>query len=351
VRTLLLIVGMLLVALAAGLSFVLPAGAQTPAPTAPPGSVTLDASCDPPSVPAGVDSLITCTFIIRNGSGEVLPKTRLQFQPVADVSVTPPQQRYVFSERLDGAEQEVDPNDLGFFTGGIAPGGVRTAEFRIIVRSTYDFGMDAVVLAGADQREYARRTVKVGVGVQAPSVDLSLMYEGRISATQAVSLGLRIQNRAHDAIDSADVELEPGHRFSVADAHWKKMPIAGGSGLYLRYAGSIGTIAPGYISEDPISIQTAAGACLTPHPAVVASVHLGGRTLVLAALADVPPPACNNGEQAGAGLPATGSGPSDAGGRPPLPAALLVAVGLLCLAMGATGRCRRRRIRTDTLTH
>lgn len=338
-RTLLLIVGMLLVALAAGLSFVLPAGAQTSAPT--PGAVTLDGSCDPPSVPAGVDSLITCTFTMRNGGSAPLAGAQLEFVPGS--AVPPPDRYYFFSERLDGVEHETTGNDTVYDLGNVPAGAQRVVEFRIVVRSAHDFGADVEVVAQPNQHPYAERAVRVGVGAEPPVIQLQVRYEGaKREPSQSAILLMDLTNGANEAILNADIEFEPGYKFAVMNDGWTPVPRLSGTGMYARYSHPVGGVDAHRVEEAAIVLGSAAGICVTPDtPAAVATVYVGDRTVVVAATVDVPAN-CPGDAQSGAALPATGSGPSHADGRPPLPAALLATVGLLCLAMGATGRYGRR---------
>lgn len=334
-RTLLLIVGMLLVALAAGLSFVLPAGAQSP----PGGEATLDATCGPPTVPAGVDSLVTCIFTVRNGGSAALENTQLEFLP--DPAVSPPDRFFFFSERLDGVEHETTGNDTVYDLGDIPAGAQRVVEFRIIVRSAHDFGADVEVVAQPNQHPYSNRSVEVSVGAQETDVRLSLKDGPKENGRPRSFFVLDLTNGAAEQIAGAEVEFEPGYRFAVMNDGWTQVPRLGGTGMYARHSHPVGGVDAHRVDEVAIVLGSAAGICITPTtPAAVAMVRLRDRTVVVAATVDVPRN-CPGVGQGGAGLPATGSGPSDADGRPPLPAALLAAVGLLCLAMGATGRRRR----------
>jgi hypothetical protein len=327
---------MLALSIAAGLSFVLPAAAQTPTRA----NVLLQATCDPPSVPPNRDTVLTCSFRVENEGTESLSQAQLQFLPGS--AVGPPDRYYFFSETIDGLARETSGDDTSYDLGNVGSHEVRSVAFRIIVRSSHHFGADVAVVAQPDQYEYARRSLTIGATAEPPSVDFSLIYEGQVSSSQTVSLGLRIENHAQDAVDAADLELEPGYKYSVEDPGFELVPLAGGDGFFARYTASLGFFAPGYVSEEPISLQTAAGVCLTPNPAAVATVHIGGRSEVLAALADLPDLPCGGAHQSTANFPATGvRDPGDT--RPELPALLLAVVGALCGAMGVTLRYRQRR--------
>jgi len=339
-RTLLLVLLLLLLALAAGLGLALPAGAQA----TPGGGVSLNVACDPTEVPAGVESLVECNIVARNEGAATLAVARIAFTPPS-AAVPLPDRYYFFSVQVDGAERDTSGGGGTVYeVGDIAPGVERVVTVRVIVRSAGDFGADVVLVTGAEGRDLARSAVNIAVRGEAPPVDVKLLDEGRVSSTGAISLGIQMHNRSQDAIDSSDVEFAPGGRVTASSGRMPLARVPGTLDTAPRYSLSLGTIAPGWIFEEPLSLRSSSNPCDPAQPAVLVTAHLaGGRTVRLAArLAAttglIPPCAAALGPNAA--LPATGTGPApDALGAPvPFPAALLATVSALSLAMAATAR-------------
>lgn len=307
----LLVLLMLLLALAAGLGLALPAAAQA----TPAGSPSLNVACDPAEIPAGVDVLVQCKIVARNGGATTLAGARIAFTPPT-AAVPLPDRYYFFSTQVDGAERDTNGGGTTVYDiGDIAPGGERVIAARVIVRSARHFGADVALVAGLGQEEYARQPVTIGVDATAPPVDVRLLDEGRVSSTGAISLGLQIHNRSQDPIKSADVEFLPGGRFTVAGG---RIPLAAAPGApesAPRYTVRLGSVAPGQISEQPLSLRSTLSPCDPAQPAVLVTAHLaGGSMLHLAAIAGLVPP-CATGSGSSAALPPTGAGPSP--GPPP----------------------------------
>jgi hypothetical protein len=159
-RTLVIVLVLTGIALAAGASFIMRAGAQQP-------TATLSYACDPASVTPGVDTLRRCHARATNTGSVPLTGVRLTFAGANNVPI--PARYYFFGARLDGVPFDVQGGDIDFPIGDIAPGEQRTLDLDVIVRVGEPSGAIArLYLAGDDGAGLAQQLVTIEPDASAP---------------------------------------------------------------------------------------------------------------------------------------------------------------------------------------
>jgi hypothetical protein len=339
-RTVLLVLVMMVVALAAGLSFVLRAGAQEPP------AATLELACRSDrlraAVPNGLATLVTCTATTGNTGAVPLVDAQLLFMPAANLPT--PDFYYFWSEVRDGVPQQVGEAQLAYDLGDIVPGAESVVVFEIIVRSTHDYGADLVLAAQPDQHEYARVTVH-GTVVDGPSAIGLKLYHDQAAGT-SVPYGLVVLNYTGAPYDAVRVEMSPGRGVRLEGAtEWH---LANASP---RLVADFEPLAPDSELQRAFTVVPAAGGdCVTAQPVLVVTATQGDQVFHAAAIDDGVVLNCSGvggGGQDGGGtsaLPAAGFGPprgrdgSHAGG----PALLAGGAGALALGLALRRRAQPR---------
>lgn len=330
-RTLFLVLVMLLVALAAGLSFVLPAGAQEQP------AATLEVLCHPPGEPGVVLAsrelvLVTCTATARNTGPVLLAGAQLAFVPATTL---PPPDTYVFwSELRDGVRQPLGEAQLAYDFGDIPPGAQSVIVLDVIVHSTHDFGADAVLLAQPDQRVYARDTVRGAVAPEGAATVPATLTRVDVDAAAPpawITYELNVMNFGSAPDDDITVELSPGFGIRLDDASgWDLDPTSG------HLSADFGELAGNSVLRRRLKLVSNTGGCATARPVLVVTARQAGTVRRQPLIDDgLLLNFCGGGDPT---LPVTGSGPTPRDRRP-LPALPLAAVGALSLAMAATCRC------------
>jgi hypothetical protein len=333
-RTVLLVVAMMLVALTAGLSFVPRAGAQEQ-PTA-----TLELWCRSDrlraAIPDGVATLLTCTATTRDTGSVALVDAQLLFMPAA---AAPPPDAYRFwSEVRDGVPQQVGEAQLAYDLGDIAPGGESVVVLEIVVRSTHEYGADVVLVAQPDQREYARTTFHGTVVDGAESIGLKLYHGPAVS--DSVGYGLMILNFTGTPYDAVTAELSPGRGVRLEGVSEWRLTSASP-----HLAADLGPLAADSVDQRAFTIVPADGGCVTAQPVLVVTATQGGQVFHAAAIDDGVVLTCGVGEGGDDGVsafPAAGSGPPlhhETGGAT---GAALLAGGAGAIALGLALRRRAR---------
>ena len=163
-RTLIIVLVLITLAAAAGLSFVLQAGAQDS------GNAALEVSCTPQPVPANVDTLISCRFVARNNGPVPYPDARIDLVPASALPI--PDRYLFFSASLDGVPFEVGTSQTSFALGEIGTREQRTLVLDVVVRSSRSSGAEAVLVDGS-AGEVARAIISSDYSGGAPAVQLS----------------------------------------------------------------------------------------------------------------------------------------------------------------------------------
>ena len=308
-RTLMVVVGLVAVALASAASFVLSAEGGGP-------DVVLEHRCTPPSLPADVDTLVTCTFTARNGGRDTLRDAFLGFQPSGSTPI--PDSYYFFRATHDGVELEVSDGRLTYPFGDIPPDSQSTLEVQVIVRSSHAYAADAVLVAGAGQDELARITLGGDVaGNASPALGATLTPDPPFGpdapAGGVATFTLTIESALDAGLEAVTVDITTGEgagftgpglvEASPSPRHWIiRREVSGRQevGLFLTFE-----------SRVP---------CAYTRPAVaVTAVDADGRSLTAAAIASeaVLLTGCDGAGQGGGGgeaeiaslgLPAAGAG-------------------------------------------
>jgi hypothetical protein len=245
-RTLIIVLVLTTLAVAAGLSFVLQAGAQEP-------PATLEYTCDPPHIPASTETLIRCRAVVTNTGGEVLTHLRLNFAPAA--SVPSPDLWYFFGGRLDGQPLKVDRGQLMYDLGTLASGEERALDLDVILRVSAPSGA-VVSIFNASGKALAQELVVIEPDdVPAPVMSVDLQrnpdYPGRYSAVLTVRDPLR-------AVDTftADIDLADG--MSIPDKYRRLHPLLGeeifGDKFHLDTLTLVHPVAPGEDVSTPFDI-------------------------------------------------------------------------------------------------
>jgi hypothetical protein len=247
-----------------------------------------------------------------------------------------------WSETHDGVRSVPGEVQLTYDFGDIEPGGFSVIELEVIVRSTHDYGADAVLVAQPDQREYSRTTTRGTVtpegGSTVPATltrDFDIVTAHMTSATYR----LAIMNFGDTPYDDVTAELSPGTGIRVeGTADWKPGGEPG------RLVADFGPLAGSTTIERTFRLVPANADCATARPVMVVTTSQGGIVRRQPLMDDgVLLGACGGGEPDAAGvkLPNSGFGLSASGGRVPWPGTMLAVIGALCMAMGATTARRR----------
>ncbi len=349
-RTLLMVILMMLVAVAAGLSFVLQAAAQEQA------SAELEFGCRSDqlraAVVSGVPTLMTCTATARNTGSVSLAGGQLSFVPASNLPT--PDAYYFWSAVHDGVPQTISETQLTYDFGDIAPGASSVIVLEIIVRSTHDYGADVVLLAQPDQREYARVAFHGSVtaaGPGNPPATLQLEAAPVSLAPGLYQASLTVTSESEKLVFiTADVGLEPD--FVIPDRFRRVVdgPRNAPSPLPGRFPLTTVEIEPYAPPGEPevfIFDIDATGACYGGPIAIVATARtLDGRLLRPALLDYV----SWDGANCVSGLPNGGAGPLPARHDALLLALALLLGGARLLALGLSLRRPNRAGHTDRLT-
>jgi hypothetical protein len=213
-RTLLLIGLLLSLAVAAGLSFVVTAGAGA--------GLTLERECTPDVLERNVDTLVTCTFTVSNSGAATAPDVRLAFEASSDR--IPDRYRF-FSYGLDGAQTPVDPGQLTYDVGDIAPGEEKVAEIGVVLRDSQGFGARTVLTAGPGRRRVLEETFRTDV-VDPSGHLVYLRFEPQPVATTTVMLA--IENAGDADLEDVRIEMSPGPSIDLTGpATWTFDPASG----------------------------------------------------------------------------------------------------------------------------
>jgi len=216
-RTLLIIVMLVGVAAIAAASFVLDGGAQQP-------GATLEYTCDPPRVPANVDTLVRCRAVAVAPTDTPLNNVRLSFELAPPVP--PPARWYFFGARLglDGVPFEVDPGQTVYDLGEMAPGERTTLDLDIVLRVSAPSG--ALVVLSAGEVRLAQELVVIEPDDAPPPVTIELQLAQNTTDLRRFQALLMV-NDADRAIDTftADIGLPAG--MSIPDAYARQQPLLG----------------------------------------------------------------------------------------------------------------------------
>jgi len=344
-RTLILVLALLALALATGASFV--AKAQKVG-----GAATLEGRCDPSSIPADVDTLVRCTFTARNTGAVRLDGARLQFQPG---NGSAPDAYYFFAASLDGTPLSVAPSTLDYGFGDLSPGATSTLDISVIVRSSHPYGASAVLIAAPDATEYARAQLGGTLDASPPRLIAGLepAPSWSMEGTPGVLFAINLDNHTGQMITALHLETASGASIlpyaGDADtrfAFWSPGRQEGHATMDLGGAlpdGSHGSLDNLYFPPD------ANEPCAYVRPAVVITVTTdGGEHLTAAAIAtegaNVDDGCGDIGGGVAKGLPGTGDGASRASGGDTVHRVLLVlALGGFLVGAGLSVRRARRR--------
>ncbi|MBI5283765.1 MAG: hypothetical protein HY874_01610 [Chloroflexi bacterium] len=337
-RTLLLVIVMVLLALAAGLSFVLPAAAQREP------SAELAFGCGDTVLASQETVLISCDAVARNTGTVRLSGPQLQFIPAAAV---PPPDFYLFwSATHDGVRSTPGEVQLTYDFGDIEPGESSVIELEIIVRSTHDYGADVALVAEPDQHEYSRTTIRGAVTPEGAATVPATLTRVAGHASPPLAEGtyrLAIINFGATPYDDVAVELSPGDGIGVEGApDWKPAGDAG------RLVADFGSLPGSATIERTFTLAPASADCTEARPVLVVTTTQGVVVRRQPLVDDgVLLNFCGGGEPDpdGVTLPHGGFGPSASAGRAHWPETTLAAAGALCAAMGATARRRPSRRR------
>ncbi len=334
-RTLLLVVVMVLLALAAGLSFVLPAAAQREP------SAELAFGCGDTVLASQETVLISCDAVARNTGTIRLSGPQLQFIPAAAV---PPPDFYLFwSATHDGVRSIPGEVQLTYDFGDIEPGASSVIELEIILRSTHDYGADVALVAEPGMREYGRTTIRGTVtpegGATVPAL-LTREDDRRAPPLTDATYRLAVMNFGDTPYDDVSAELSPGTGVNAVGApDWKPAGDAG------RLVADFGSLPGSATIERTFTLAPANRDCTEARPVLVVTTTQGGAVRRQPLVDDgVLLNFCGGGEPdpGGVTLPHGGFGPSASAGRAHWPETTLAAAGALCAAMGAATARRRR---------
>jgi len=332
-RTLLLVVLMMVMALASGLSFVLHAAAQAPA------SAELTVDCgDQLAVASATPTLVTCAAVARNTGSTTVADAKLELKTA--IFVQGPDRYFSFwSETHDGVRSIPDKSQFMFDFGDIPSGASSKIVFEIIAQSTEDFGVDFLLVSEPDHHPYGHAAVRCTVDVSlAPAAAITLVRDYEVTpTTTSASYRLAIMNRGETPYERVTAELSPGTDVLITSDAWQATALPG------RMTADFGALA-GYSSIRQLSaIAAVPRTCSTADPELVVTLVEGGVTRRQPVLGDEQLVGdCPSQVTGSASLPRGGSGPSGRDARVAIRPAALAVVGALCLGMGLTMRWRRR---------
>ncbi len=338
IRTLIVVLLALWLLLAASATFV-------PGVWAAPPPGRLKVSCDRNSVPRGVDSLIRCTYVATNDSGQTWDDARIFFMPAADLPI--PDRYFFFTYWRDGVEYAHQPTEISYAFGPIEPGGSSEIELEIIVNSRQDFGASVgLSVAGDDQFsdvQDSRFAVSDDPAGFLPPLYGSLVRlwrddSGPISSSVG-SWVLVVRNTLDQEIAPLSIEVfAPDYGVTAGLDNPQRMSPSVIGGL----APSIG--ANGFLQRE-LRVETR-GACVYASPAVVVRGQPAGREPVFAAILPPNEGTPLNCETMPSILPAGGQGWPDGAATPSWPLPLALAATGAVLALLSAERLVRRFART-----
>ncbi|HZP58613.1 MAG TPA: hypothetical protein VFC53_13840 [Dehalococcoidia bacterium] len=325
-RTLAVVLGLVLLALAAGASFVIRAAGA-------PGA-SLEYRCDPARLPPGVPTLVTCSFTARNDGDAPIAGASLFFSATAERL---PDQYYFFRARRDGADLPLTSGQLDYPYGDLAPGARSTIEVQVIIQSAEPYGAAASLMANGVELARAPLHGDVTTDAPAPDVKLRLLRDPADAPFEAPGGVARYVVEVDAPAPIADGLLEVAYGPSaVAQADgWTPAP--------LRDA-AVRPLAPEGLHQDvPLVLASDGDYCPSTWPAAVLRRHDTEGEVLAAALG----PGAALGRCSGQGgggdfvapeaLPAAGTG-GRAGGGHRVDVLWAAAVGALLVAAGVSVR-------------
>jgi hypothetical protein len=299
VKTLLIIVVLLGVAVAAGASFVVGGGAQE----GEAASAELGGGCRARHdyIPAGEDAIIGCTFTATNTGGTSLASPEIYFVPSS--AVAPPERYFFFRYMLDGVERPTTGTGTTYEFNTITPGKSSRIELEIIVRASQPFGADVLLGAnGALDRMTVANEVHEALGTAAGQQMFGfhrlLLAGGPVRA----SFDSILVNVNSARILEASVELHPGAGATLREGPWE--PVDGSA----RFTHVFGDMAWRTAVNVVAHIESTDSDCLYAAPAAIASIQFEDGTVRVPALSDLPMSCGSTMGYEGVALPAGGNG-------------------------------------------
>ncbi|MHB8376602.1 MAG: hypothetical protein ACYDEB_06555 [Dehalococcoidia bacterium] len=329
-RTLVFVLGLLLLILAAGGSFVVRAQGI--------GSATLEAQCRPRTLPSGIDTLVTCIFTARSTAAVTLANATLEFQP--GQGALPDAYYFLSAVRKGAADAPVAENQLDYDLGDLAPGATVTLAIEVIVRSGHPYAPDAVLLAGADRHQYARLALGSDVApAEAARLVVSLAVRRDDSGQPTHVFDLAVRNDTGAAINGAKLLLFYGESAALSPAGaWQIGP----GGPAVR---TLGVLQPSGTMRETLTFVSNGVPCAYAHPAILV-IAAGPPEGTFAAISDggAALGTCIGGQGGGGDaqpltLPQGGTGGAGGADGLGMPAPVFaIALGLLLVAAGLSVR-------------
>lgn len=209
-RTVIIVLVLAGVAVAAGASFVMRAGAQVP-------TATLSYDCQPLSVSPGVDAFVRCRAVATNTGSGPLAGVRLQFVPASNLPI--PARYYFFGARLDGVPFDVEGGDIEYEIGTIAPGQQRTLDLDVIVRTTEPSGALARLYLSGDGAELAQQLVVIESSAPSPGATLDIQVRPLPGDGRRYTALLTVTSSA--AFDEFTADIGTWEGITVPHAFWR----------------------------------------------------------------------------------------------------------------------------------
>lgn len=330
-RTLLIVVMLMVVALAAGASFFVRAGAQEP-------QASLDYVCDPQSVPEGVDTLLRCRVVATNTGTVPLPDVWFGFVPAPDVAI--PDRYYFFAARLDGIPLDINSGQINYDLGAIPPGGERVLELDVIVRVTQPSGALAQLYSLESGYEFAQQTLIIEPSDDPAPVEMRMEAHYGAAGEGTYRSSLAVSGSVEVTEFTADLGLYENMSIPAVYARQERMQ---GEDVFGEkfHLPIVRTAAPTTTSDIPFDVQVEP-ACSGGTVAAVGYVRAADGTVYRPALLfdlSVPETCYESGDVTG--LARGGFGPQTAVGWPvDAIAVALLAAGLLTLVGGVAVEAR-----------
>jgi hypothetical protein len=329
-RTLVVVIALVGLALAAGGSFVVRAQDGSTA-------ATLEGGCEPTTLPYAVPTLVHCRVTARNSGDTAIENARTLVLPT---SGTLPDAYYFFRASRDGIGQPVGNGQIEYDYGDLAPGASRTLTVDVIVVATHGYQAQALLLDGDTGGVLTSVAVGADVTSAAPPapVDIELSRDVTRSG-QAPAFTLVVRNTTDSPVRDVSIDLAPGSDVALRGTPgWTASDAPGHEQYHI-----------GELRADDASAQRLTfardGACPVAYPAVVVMGESDSGAFESAAISVgwAPLGACGMATSQTAAphaLPSTGSG--RASSHPfARDAALGLAIGLLCIAAGISVRRSR----------
>lgn len=341
-RTAFFVMILVVMALAAGGSFIV--HAQDGAPAA-----TLDEQCLPAVLPSGVDTLVSCTFTAHNSGAVALANARLSIGAKPDAQI--PDSYYFFRASRNGVGQPISEGTLTYDYGDIAPGVSSTLALDIIVRTAHPYAATAQLAAGDTGDVLATADLGADVGGASTSpIAVTLKRVGDAFVTTSARFELQVRNNSGAAVHNLTVELDRGESATLSPAvGWAP----GDAPHHETYA--IDNLAAGQSAAQTLTFVANDLPCPFVHPAVVVTAESDTGPVTAAAIAEGSASLGDCDGQGGGGvslpnpqatlldLPTTGSGPARGANPHERTLGLGLAVGLLLIAAGFSVRRAHRR--------